>query len=58
MKLNLIQNKINTEIEIEIIIVKHKNIKTNKKVLQQLNFTGEDESCVLLIAQKKTFCRL
>ncbi|MCK5295136.1 MAG: leucyl aminopeptidase, partial [Arcobacteraceae bacterium] len=34
---------------------KHKNIKTNKKILQQLNFTGEDESCVLLIEQKKLY---
>ena len=53
MKLNLIQE--NTKTDIEIIIIKDKKITSNKKRLQQLNFTGEDETCVLLLEEKKLY---
>ena len=53
MKLNLIENKVKADIE--IIIVYDKKIKTNKKALNQLNFTGEDESCALLVEAKKLY---
>jgi len=53
MKLNLIENQ--TKSDIEIIIVKNKKITKDKKALHQLNFTGEDESCVLLNEAKKLY---
>ncbi|HIP13358.1 MAG TPA: leucyl aminopeptidase [Arcobacter sp.] len=53
MKLNLIQENIKTDIE--IIIIKDKKITSNKKTLHQLNFTGEDETCALLLEAKKLY---
>ncbi len=53
MKINLIENQ--TKSDIEIIIVNNKKLTSNKKALHQLNFTGEDETCALLIESKKLF---
>ena len=46
MNLNLTTKKINTDCE--IVLVKNKRIKENKKLLKTLNFKGSDEECVLL----------
>jgi len=46
MKLNLIQHDLKTKLE--IIFIEDKKIKSNKKELALLNFTAEDESCVIV----------
>ena len=46
MNLNLTTKKI--DVEIEIILVRNKKIKSDKEVLKSLNFKGEDEESVLL----------
>lgn len=53
MNLNLTQKSSNTELE--IVIIKNKKIKENKEILKSLNFTGEDESCVILPGLKKIY---
>lgn len=53
MNLNLIEKK--DRFDIEIIIVKNKKIKSDKKILKQLNFTGEDESCILIAQSKRIY---
>ena len=46
MKLNLIEESINTELE--IIIIKNNNIESDNEVLQKLNFKGEIDTSALL----------
>ena len=46
MKLNLIQHDLKTKLE--IIFIKDKKINSNKKELALLNFTAEDETCVIV----------
>ena len=53
MKLNLTQTQ--EKYEIKIVLIKNKEIKSNKKLLNKLNFTGEDETCLLLAEQKKLY---
>ncbi len=53
MQLNLTTKDINTQIE--IILVKNKKIKSDKEILKQLNFKGNDEECVLLTEVKKIY---
>ena len=53
MNLNLTTKSITTDLE--IILVINKKIKTDKKVLKQLNFKGEDEECILLPELKKIY---
>jgi leucyl aminopeptidase len=56
LKLNLIKEDIqNNKSHIEIIIIKDKKITSNKKILKSLNFTGEDESYILLSELKKIY---
>ena len=40
---------------LEVIFVKNKKIKTNKKLLENLNFKGEDETSALLLESKKLY---
>jgi len=53
MNLNLTTKKIDTQCE--IILVKNKKIKSNKKTLEQLDFKGVDEESALLIEAKKLY---
>jgi leucyl aminopeptidase len=53
MNLNLTTKQIDTDIE--IIIVKNKKIKENKEILDNLNFKGKDEECVLLAESGKIY---
>ncbi|RLA77068.1 MAG: leucyl aminopeptidase, partial [Epsilonproteobacteria bacterium] len=53
MKLNL-TTKYNRA-DIEIILVINKKIKSDKKILKELNFKGNDEECVLLTETKKIY---
>ena len=46
MNLNLTTKKI--DVEIEIILIRNKKIKSDKDILKSLNFKGEDEQSVLL----------
>jgi len=52
MKLNLTTK---TKADIEIILVKNKKIKSDKIILKQLKFKGEDEEVVLLPEVKKIY---
>lgn len=53
MNLNLTTKK--TDAQIEIIIVKKDKLKDDKELLEQLNFKGEEEECVLLPESKKIY---
>ncbi len=53
MNLNLTTK--NIEADLEIVIVKNKKIKEDKKLLENLGFKGEDESSVLLPELKKLY---
>jgi len=53
MNLNLVET-INKN-AIEIIIIKNNKITTNKKLLNTLNFKGDDEEVILLTEQKKIY---
>ncbi len=53
MNLNLTTKKI--DVDVEIILVKNKKIKSDKEILELLKFTGKDEECVLLAESKKIF---
>ena len=56
MNLNLTTKKIDTDIE--IIFVKNKKIKTDKDILELLDFKGEEEQSVLLPELKKLYVGL
>jgi leucyl aminopeptidase len=53
MNLNLTTKEIQTDIQ--IVLVKHKFIKENKKLLKSLNFKASNEEAVLLIESKKLY---
>ena len=53
MQLNLISKEIITDIE--IILVINKKIKSDKNILKQLNFKGNDEECILLPHKNKLY---
>ena len=53
MKLNLVEEKIQTELE--IIIVKNKDIKENNEILEKLDFKGEEDSSALLVELGKLY---
>jgi len=53
MKINLITKSIQTDVE--IIIVLNKKIKSDKKILKELNFKATDEECVLLPELRKIY---
>jgi leucyl aminopeptidase len=41
--------------DIEIVLVKEKKLGSQKKLLEQIGFKGEDETCVLLPESKKIY---
>jgi leucyl aminopeptidase len=53
MKLNLIEEKVQTELE--IIVIKNKNIKEDKDILEKVDFKGEEESSALLAELGKLY---
>ena len=53
MNLNLTTKEIQTDIQ--IVLVKHKFIKENKKLLKSLDFKASNEEAVLLIESKKLY---
>ena len=53
MNLNLTTKEIQTDIQ--IVLVKHKSIKENKKLLKSLDFKASNEEAVLLIESKKLY---
>ncbi len=53
MNLNLTTKNIHTDME--ILLVKNKKIKSDKEILKQLKFKGNDEECVLLPELKKIY---
>jgi len=53
MKLNLVETKVKSDIQ--IIIVQKDKILDDKKILEKVKFDGADESCVLLLEQQKIY---
>jgi leucyl aminopeptidase len=53
MKLNLVEEKVHTELE--IIVVKNKNIKEDKDILEKVDFKGEEDSSALLAELGKLY---
>ncbi len=56
MNLNITTKKIETDIE--IVLVKNNKIKTDKNILDKLNFKGEEEEVVFLPESKKLYVGL
>jgi leucyl aminopeptidase len=53
MNLHLTDKK--SDAQIKIIVITNKNIKEDKKLLETLNFKGEDGACVLLPESQKIY---
>jgi len=53
MKLNLIEEKVQTELE--IILIKDKEITENKDILEKIDFKGEEDSSALLAELGKLY---